>query len=448
MPLPEDISPETLLALASAQIQAGNFPGAAEAISRAAEYAVHHAQHEMLCKTVEALIRLGGSLYALNRLTEATAAYEAALAGSPDNPTIITHLANVDLAGNRLPKAIDGYERALSLRPEDPWIRYCLGLAYLTAGDFRRGWEYFEARIDRQPLWHELNRRRWRGIPSVPPGKSILFLTEQGFGDVFHFIRYVPPVVAMGFRVSVLVQPALKPLLTSQPWLEAVYDKHDKRPDFDEYCPLLSLPWILSQNAHALPVAAPYLSVPPDRLAQARARLSGFAGPKIGVVWAGNPRHENDRMRSLSLKRLAAVLPKEGASFFSLQKRCPAADREALRRLPELHDLSDELPDFAATAAFVSQLDLVVSVDTSVAHLAGALGVPLWLLLSFAPDWRWQLGRCDSPLYPSARLYRQPSPDDWDSVLGRVTHDLAEFVRTCQGREATSSHPVKLCGGL
>jgi ADP-heptose:LPS heptosyltransferase len=136
----------------------------------------------------------------------------------------------------------------------------------------------------------------------------------------------------------------------------------------------------------------------------------------------------------LSLKRLAAVLPGTGASLFSLQKQCAAADRVALAQLPQLHDLSDELEDFAATAAWVSQLDLLVSVDTSVAHLAGALGVPVWILLPFAPDWRWQLERSDSPLYPTARLYRQPAPDDWNTLLSRVAQDLAEFVRTRPAR--------------
>jgi len=437
-------SPDTLLALASAQIGAGDLARAGEAIGLASECASRQNQSDALPgaagkpgrETIETLTRLGDSLYARNRLTEAAAAYEAALAASPDDPAIITHLANVLLAENRLPQAIEGYERALALRPDDPWIRYCLGLAYLTAGDFRRGWGYFEARLDRQPLWRELNRRRWQGRPSNSSGKSMLLLTEQGLGDVLHFIRYVPTVVAMGFRVSVLVDPGLKPLLASQSWLEAAYDKQDQRPDFDEYCPLLSLPWILSHDVQALPAPAPYLRVPPDRLAPARRRLAAFAGTKVGFVWAGNPKHERDQMRSLSLQRLATILPKEGGSLFSLQQRCPAADRRTLDHLPGLHDLSDELSDFAATAAFVSQLDLVVSVDTSVAHLAGALGVPVWILLPFAPDWRWQLERSDSPWYPTARLYRQPALGDWTPVLSRIAHDLAEFVRIRQGREA------------
>jgi ADP-heptose:LPS heptosyltransferase len=387
------------------------------------------ALRKRLRETVEALTRLGDSLYALNRLSEAASAYEAALTAWPNDPAIMTHLANVMLAENKLPQAIEGYERALAFRPDDPWIRYCLGLAYLTSGDFVRGWEHFEARLDRQPLWSEFNRRRWQGMPSSPAGKSMLLVTEQGLGDVIHFIRYVPAVVAMGFRVSVLVDAGLKPLLAAQPWLEAVYDKHEQRPDFDEYCPLLSLPWILCHNPHAPPATVPYLTVSPDSLSAARKRLAGFGGAKIGFVWAGNPKHEKDKIRSMSLKRMAAVFPKEGASLFSLQKEIPATDRIAFSQLPELHDLSDALSDFAATAALVAELDLVVTVDTSVAHLAGALGVPVWILLPFAPDWRWQLGRSDSPWYPTVRLYRQPTLDDWTSPLSRVEHDLTEFVR-------------------
>lgn len=442
----EPNSPETLLAIASAQIKAGNVAGAGEAIALASEcppppnkYAGWFREAgKPVRETVEKLIKLGNACYALNRLDEAAEAYEAALAESPDDATIITCLANVALGENRLTLAIEGYQRALAIRPDDPWIRYCLGIACLTAADFRRGWECFEGRLDRKPLWRDLNtklgKRSWQGAASSPPGKSILLVSEQGLGDVIHFIRYVPAVVAMGFRVSVLVSPALKPLLAAQPWLEAAYDEKDKGPNFDEYCPLLSLPWLLSQNTEAKPATPPYLRVPPDRLARTRSRLATFPSPKIGFVWAGNPRHEKDRTRSLSLKHLAVVLPEAGASLFSLQKQCPAADRGTLTQLPQLHDLSDELEDFAATAALVSQLDLLVSVDTSVAHLAGALGVPVWILLPFAPDWRWQLERSDSPWYPTARLYRQPALDDWGTLLSRVARDIVEFVRTRPAR--------------
>ena len=381
------------------------------------------------------LSQAGGSHYALNQPAEASAAYEAALALTPDDPAIITNLANVRMAENRLPEAIAGYERALALRPEDAWIRYCFGVAALTAGDFERGWRHFEARLDRQPLWRELNRRRWQGQPSAPAGKSLLLLSEQGLGDVLHFIRYVPAVAALGYRVSIVVDAELKPLLAAQPWFEAVYSRQDPHPDFDEYCPLLSLPFILRDNDQARPAPVPYLRVPPERLAHSRQRLSGFSGVKIGIVWAGNPKHERDRLRSIALAQVAAILTGEGVALFSLQKCCPETDRETLAGLPGLHDLSGELGDFAATAAVVSQLDLVVSVDTSVAHLAGALGVPVWIMLPFAPDWRWLLGRSDSPWYPSARLFRQTAPNDWASVLSRVGQELAEFVGMHQDQE-------------
>ncbi len=412
----EPSSPETLLALASAYRQTGNF-----------------------AKAVDTLTLLGNSLYAANRPAEAGKAYEAALAVSPDDPTILTNLANARAAENRLPQAIAGYTRALALRPEDPWIRYCFGVTCLTAGDFARGWEYFEARLDREPLWREVNKRRWRGMPSDPRGKSMLLLSEQGLGDVLHFVRYVPIVAAMGFRVSIQVDARLKPLLAAQSWIEAAYDKHDQRPDFDEYCPLLSLPGILQRNVDDFPAAVPYLRVPPGQLAPARQRLAGFAGPRIGFVWAGNPKHERDRMRSMSLQSLVPILPKKGASLFSLQKECPADDRSTRDHLPGLHDLSDALGDFASTAAFVSQLDLVVTVDTSVAHLAGALGIPVWILLPFAPDWRWQLERSDSPWYPTARLYRQVQLNDWTAALSQVARDLAAFVRDFPGSDTGSS---------
>jgi tetratricopeptide (TPR) repeat protein len=430
----------TLLALASAQLKIGAIAKAGETIKRVMEsgpsttLALHptarpsESAPTAVSGMAPSLIGLGKKLYRSNRLAEAESIFHAALAASPDNPEILTHLANVALAGNRLPEAIAVYERAFALRPDDPWIRYCLGLACLTAGDFRRGWEYFEARLDRQKLWREVSRRRWRGNGSDPPGKSMLLLAEQGLGDVIHFIRFVPTLVDMGYRVSVLVAPGLKPLLAVQPWLTAVYAKDDERPDFDEYCPLLSLPLILRHHTSEWRGRIPYLDVPPGPLDHARRRMASCGGIKVGFVWAGNPDHEKDAMRSLPLQTLSAIFPDGGVSLFSLQKRCFPTDRGAMARLPELHDLSGELCDFAATAALVSQLDLVVSVDTSVAHLAGALAVPVWILLPFAPDWRWQLDRSDSPWYPTARLYRQPAPGDWEPVIRQVGFDLAEFV--------------------
>jgi hypothetical protein len=269
----------------------------------------------------------------------------------------------------------------------------------------------------------------------------MLLLPEQGLGDAIHFIRYAPLVCALGYKVSVLTHAPLKSLFREQSWLENVYEPGEARPNFDEYCPLLSLPLVLHQGEAPAQGNGAYLEPSPARREWASTLLGKERKPRVGLVWSGSPLHPNNARRSLDLAAFCPLLGESSLNFIALQKEWSAADRQACKRVPLLRDLSGDLRDFADTAAVIRELDLVITVDTAVAHLAGALGVPVWILLPFAADWRWRLARKDSPLYPSARLYRQNSPGDWSGVLAEISRDLAAQDRGPFSTRSTGTAP-------
>ena len=302
-------------------------------------------------------------------------------------------------------------------------------MARLTLGDFDGGWKAYEWRWKtgafadkRRPFRAPL----WLGDAPVA-GKTILLHAEQGFGDTIQFIRYAPLLAGRGARVICEVQPALKPLLSQLEGIEVVA-KGDTLPPFDLHCPLLSLPLAFGTRLETIPAAASYLAAPAERVADWRARLPQ-GGPRVGFVWSGSPAHKNDASRSIPLARLALCwracrLP---ASACNANGAMPTA---TLRGLPDLVDLGPELSDFADTAAVISLLDVVVSVDTAVAHLAGALGKPVVILLPYAADFRWLRERSDTPWYPAAKLMRQPAFGDWDGVIARLAGELRDMAGT------------------
>jgi hypothetical protein len=266
----------------------------------------------------------------------------------------------------------------------------------------------------------------WRG--ESLGGKTILLHAEQGFGDSLMLLRYAPLVAARGGRVVVEVPRALERLaarLAGGPY--TLVAAGQPLPAFDLHCPLMSLPLAFGTTPETIPAAVPYFSAAPDAIARWRARLATAAGMKIGIVWAGNPVHLNDASRSIALDRLASLFELPETQWYSLQVGERASD---LAKLPagRITDLAPDLTDFAETAAAISALDLVISVDTAVAHLAGALGHAVWILLPFDPDWRWLLERGDSPWYPTARLFRQPKRGDWDSVVHALRDALRELA--------------------
>lgn len=413
----------------------------------------------------QALNNRGVVLTELGYADDALADFERVLALRPDNPNPWSNQGNALMQLGRFEAALESYDRALALdprhldalrnrgvvlqclrrfaearadgarvqadRPDDPEMRYNASLVHLAMGEFETGWLLHEARwamrgmrADRrdfaQPRWHD------------GTAGTVLLWSEQGLGDTLQFCRYAPLV---GERHDVVLQvpPSLVRLLRSLPRVRAVTATNDPVPAFDAHCPLMSLPLAFCTRLDTIPATIPYLHAEPDQVAHWRARLAPLEGLRVGLVWRGNPRPTNpaanaiDRRRSLTLTQFAPLGRVPGVTLVSLQK----ANDSVVERVPPgitLNDWTDELEDFADTAALVTVLDLVITVDTAVAHLAGALGRPVWILNRYDACWRWLDGRTDSPWYPTARLFRQPRAGDWDSVIDEVGAALVRLA--------------------
>jgi tetratricopeptide (TPR) repeat protein len=370
----------------------------------------------------EAHSNLGNALRIEHRFDEAVAAYDRALALEPRYVDAVANRASALHLSGRLDEAAAAFRQALALDPNHANAHSGLGLLLLLEGRFAEGWPEYEWRwrsSEARPLG--LSGREWQGEPLA--GRRILVQAEQGLGDTIQFCRYLPELKARGAEVGVAVQPALAGLLCgSFPW--ARFIAADERWAYDCFSTMLSLPWRVGTVRETIPGAVPYLAVAPAARQRWAERLGSAAALKVGLVWAGNPGHVNDRKRSLEVETLAPLLAVPGTRFFALQVGARAADLGRLAA-DAVEDLAPALGDFAETAAAVANLDLVIAVDTSVAHLAGALGRPVWVLLSAVPDWRWLKAREDSPWYPSLRLFRQGRLGDWEPVIARVAEVLA-----------------------
>jgi hypothetical protein len=268
----------------------------------------------------------------------------------------------------------------------------------------------------------------WLGEVGIE-GKTILLHAEQGYGDTIQFVRYAPMVAERGTTVVLEVQASLKPLLAGLPGVSAVAGRGEALPPFDLHCPLMSLPLAFKTTVDSMPAAVPYLHAPGDRVEKWCGMLPDAKALRVGLAWSGSPKHKNDRNRSIALSRLAPLCMDRTMQFVSLQRDLRGADAETLGGVPNVFAPGAALQDFADTAAVISLLDLVISVDTGVAHLAGALGKPVWILLPFNGEWRWLADRDDSPWYPSARLFRQPKVDDWESVIARVQQEIGALQK-------------------
>jgi len=299
-------------------------------------------------------------------------------------------------------------------------------MARLTCGDFLSGWPDFEWRWQVSqflPQRRNFQQPQWSGREPLAD-KTILLHAEQGYGDTIQFVRYAKLVADRGAKVVVEAPAQLSALIeSSAPFVEIAL-RGAPLPPFDFHCPLLSLPAAFGTEVATVPADIPYMTPPQDRLPPWSERLGKFADQKIGLVWSGRPSHINDMNRSIPLTRLAPMLRETPLTFVSLQNEVRNTDAALLDELPLVH-FGPSLTDFADTAAVIAHLDLVISVDTAAAHLAGAMGKPVWILLPFAPDYRWMLDRIDSPWYPTARLFRQPAIGDWDSVISAVRQALA-----------------------
>jgi Flp pilus assembly protein TadD len=365
---------------------------------------------------------LGEALRELDRCEEAIASYQRALKLKPDYPEALNNIGGEYGRLARMPESIACLRQCIALAPHDPDAHWNLAVALLLVGDWIPGWNEFEWRLQRPESPGRIYPQPvWSGQPLA--GKTLLLWSEQGFGDMVQFFRFVSVAKRLGGRVILDVQSPLASLLAAQNVADAVYANGDALPPFDYHAALMSMPRILRTTIETLPRQVPYLQPDPVRAAMWAARLKKDTTRKIGLAWAGRPEHHNNRRRSIRPELLRPLSAMKDVTFVTIQPR-PANAPPPPAELA-IMDPGMELADFADTAALISQLDLVISVDTSVAHLAGALGKPVWLLLPFSPDWRWLMLREDSPWYPTMRLFRQRRLGNWDDVMGRVVKELS-----------------------
>jgi tetratricopeptide (TPR) repeat protein len=367
------------------------------------------------------------ALKALGRFDEALAGYDQAVALKPDYAEAHNNRGNCLEDMMRMGEALFSYKNALALQPDYPEAHWNLAINRLRVGDLKTGWAESEWRWKCPTLQlrsRDFSQPLWLGRESIE-GKTILLHGDQGLGDAIQFVRYVPLVAARGARVLLEIDRALLELCSGLPGVSEIIPSGGTLPASDFHCPLGSLPLAFDTVLNTIPQVTPYLSTG-DGAGASKERLGSTKSPRVGLVWAGNPNHRNDRNRSIPLEALLPLLDMD-AQFFGLQKELRHGDRAVLRERKEIVDLGPELENFAETAAIIQNLDLLISVDTSVAHLAGALGRPVWILLPYVPDWRWQLIRMDSPWYPTARLFRQSETRDWQSVVQQANAALRVF---------------------
>jgi Tfp pilus assembly protein PilF len=380
----------------------------------------------------DALSNLGKALLDAGQPESALASCDHALSFAPDDPEIHNNRGNALLALGRPEDALLSYRRALTGRPDYAEARTNEGLSLLAVGDLVPGWQSYEHRWrlpKLAPLQRGFAAPLWTGAEQLE-GKRLLLHAEQGLGDTLQFCRYAPLAAARGAQVVLEVQAPLTRLMGTLDGVAQIIAQGEVRPSVDLHCPLMSLPFRFGTTLETIPAAVPYLYPNPERVAFWRARLAPYPGRRIGLVWAGNPRRDDpesnsvDQRRSMHLTAFARLARLTGTTLVSLQKGAPGREARATTGI-SLLDWTEELDDFAETAALVAALDLVIGVDTSVVHLAGAMGRPVWVLNRFDRCWRWLRQRTDSPWYPTMRLFTQTKPNDWAGVMDAVHGVLA-----------------------
>ena len=378
----------------------------------------------------EAWTNKGVALKALKRFDEAIAHYDKALSLKPDYHEAWTNKGVTLHELKRYDEAIAHYDTALSLKPEYHDASWNKSLCLLLQGDFENGLQLYESRWTSEKVSEIVGKRffdgpAWLGAESLQD-KTILLYGEQGLGDFIQFCRYVKLVADLGANVILEVPEALAGLMKGLDGISQLVIKGEALPFFDYQCPLLSLPLVFKTNLDTIPNPSRYINLNnyPNKIMEWKAGLGSKLKPRVGLVWSGNPHHKNDHNRSILLRDILPFLPNQ-FEYVSLQKEVREVDKLTLDSNPHILNFAGHLNDFLDTAALIDNLDLVISVDTSVAHLSAALGKETWVLLSHVPDWRWLLDREDSPWYPSMKLYRQTSIGNWNSVLDRVKSDLS-----------------------
>jgi tetratricopeptide (TPR) repeat protein len=398
--------------------------------------AVAACEHALLQKLdhAPAYTNLGIIFEKQQRVADAVAAHRCAVAADPAYAKGHANLAVALRNAGELDEALTVSAHAVALDPEQPLAQYNHAHFLLMNGHFAEGFEAYRWRrkcktlSDGDPVFSE---PEWQGEPLE--GRTLLLFAEYGLGDALHFVRYLPMVTGKGGRIILQVQPALATLLRQLPDV-TVIPRGEALPPFDLQLPLLSLPRIFGTTLDTIPADIPYLHPDHAKLSRWQAALDHETRLKVGVVWAGNPKHKGDRQRSLSAEAVLPRLVMPGVQLYSVQKEPRPEDGAVLAALgDDVIDLAPALGNFDDTAAAVAALDLVIAVDTSVAHLAGALGRPVWMLTPYALDWRWLRDREDSPWYPTMRLFRQRRPREWDDPLMRLTAALALLAAKTAG---------------
>jgi len=363
----------------------------------------------------------------LGLAAEALSSYDIAIA--IDATDALTHYNRALLMQemHRWDDAIASYDRAIAINPNYAEAQFNRSLALLFLGDFAMGWPSFEWRwksAQRLSIGEvrDFSKPLWLGAESIA-GKRLLLHCEGGFGDTLQFCRYATCLAADGVIVILEAQPTLTSLLANLDGPSSVVAKGSPLPPFDYHCPLMSLPLALKTDLDSVPASPQYLSSHEGSLARWRRRLGKRTRPRVGLAWSGNPKNPIDTCRTINLADWIDYLPRD-LDYVCIQKECRSADHETLQSNRWISRFDDELHDFSDTAALCECMDVIVTVDTSVAHLSGALGRPTWILLPFTPDWRWLRHRTDSPWYPTMKLYRQAVPGVWKDVFVRIAADL------------------------
>ena len=374
---------------------------------------------------------LGVCYFSLDQFESAIQSYLRAISLDPSYVEAHNNLGNALVKLFQHEEALKSYDHALALDPGYVEAYWNKALALLQLGWYSEGWVLHESRWAKpsfQPIVRNFPQPIWDGSFSIA-GKTLLLHAEQGLGDTLQFVRYVELVKALGARIVLEVQAPLVPLFDELFAVEALVKQGGPLPPFDCHCPLMSLPLAFQTTLTSVPSAVPYLKPSFNRERFWAEKLGPILELRVGLVWSGDPRHQNDKHRSISLAELSASLP-SGFEYVSLQSEIRDSDRQALDDCDRLVHFGPELKDFSETAALCAQMDVVICVDTSVAHLSGAMGKPTFLLLPYNPDWRWLLERTDSSWYPTMHLYRQTQLGIWQSALENVSADLHKIVST------------------
>lgn len=375
----------------------------------------------------DAHYNLANALRSIEQFGQAAVEYREAIRCNPDFAEAYSNLGVVLRSQGRLDEAIASYDKAIELIPDSPEAHWNRAVALLLAGDYVRGWPEYEWR-HRQSWAKSISFQQPRWLGEDLAGRTILLYAEQGLGDTIQFVRYVPLVAAQCAKVILACQPELRDLLGDLAGVWQIVTNGEAVPPFDLQSPLMSLPAAFGTQLDSIPNQVPYLSADSRLIEKWASRLTRDGGSlRVGIAWAGRPEHQSDRQRSISLADLLPLTEGSQAIFYILQRGPAAAQRLTPPAGMRLIDLTTELTTFAQTAVLIHHLDLVVSVDTAVAHLAAAMGKPVWLFVPFVPDWRWMLNRADSPWYPTMRLFRQQRAGQWADPIHRAALALRSF---------------------